>query len=140
MMKRFVWMVLLILGNNLAYAQPVKKAALKPQAEQGVRGATPLAGDVGHLGVTYTLPDSPWNFTLKSAEFSVGRLIIGTSVYAPQADQKLLVLRYTIQNSSSDGHGVAYNTIHFTVIDPTNVNHDGIDDTGNAATHTTLDQ
>src|SRR5947208_2843201 len=130
MMKRFVLMVLLILGNNLAYAQPVKKAALKPQPEQGVRGATPLAGDIGHLGVTYTLPDSPWNFTLKGAEFSVGRLIIGSTVYAPQADQKLLVLRYAIQNSSSEPHGIAWNTIHFTVVDPTNVNRDCVDDAG----------
>jgi hypothetical protein len=140
MMKRWALTILLMLGNNLAYAQPVKKTALKPPPEQGVRGATPLAGDVGQLGVTYTLPDCPWNFTLKSADFSVGRVIIGSNVYAPQADQKLLVLRYSMQNSSGEAHGVAYNTIHFTVVDPTNVNRDGIDDAGNAATHATLDQ
>jgi hypothetical protein len=140
MMKRFVLTLLLMLGNNLAYAQPVKKAGVKPQAERGVRGATPLPGDVARLGVTYTLPDSPWNFTLTGVEFSVGRVIIGNSIYAPQADQKLLILRYTIQNSSDGEHGAAYNTIHFTVVDPTNVNRDGIDDTGNVATHATLDQ
>jgi hypothetical protein len=140
MMKRMVLTFLILLGNNMAYAQPVKKAALKPSPERGVRGATPLAGDIGQLGVTYTLPESPWNFTLKSAEFSVGRIVIGSNIYAPQADQKLLVLRYTVQNSSTDGHGVSYNTIHFTVVDPTNVNRDGIDDGGNAATHATVDQ
>src|SRR3954470_2382991 len=102
MMKRFTLTLLLMLGSNLAYAQPVKKAALKPSPERGVRGATPLAGDIGRLGVTYTLPDCPWNFTLKSAEFTVNRVIIGNNIYAPQADQKLLVLRYTVQNSSSE--------------------------------------
>ena len=56
MHKQFALTVLLVLGGGAAHAQPVKKAALKPQAERGVRGATPLVGDVGQLGVTYTLP------------------------------------------------------------------------------------
>src|SRR4051794_31520218 len=108
MKKQFALTVLLVLGSGAAHAQPGKKAALKPQTERGVRGVTPLVGDVGQLGVTYTLPDSPWNFTLKSAEFSIGRVIIGGTVYAPQADQKLLVLRYTVQNSSGEQHGIAW--------------------------------
>ena len=94
MMKLFALTVLLAVGSSAALAQPAKKAALKSQPQRGVRGTTPLEGDVGRLGVTYTLPDSPWNFTLKSAEFTVGRVIVGNTVYAPQADQKLLLLRY----------------------------------------------
>ncbi len=139
-MKRWALTVLLFVVSSAAHAQPAKKAALKPQPQPGVRGTTQLAGDVGHLGVTYTLPDSPWNFTLKSAEFTVGRVSIGNTVYAPQADQKLLLLRYTVQNSDSGEHGIAWNSIHFAVVDPTNVNRDCIEDAGNAATHATLDQ
>ena len=78
------------------------KPATKPKANPNspvLLGTTQLPGDFGQLGTTYTVGKSdPVNFTLKSAEYSITPLMVGNSIWVPKADQKLLVLHYTIHN------------------------------------------
>ncbi|WP_019587832.1 hypothetical protein [Deinococcus apachensis] len=64
-----------------------------------VQGTTQLAGVAAKLGQTFTLgKGSPLNFTLLKAEYSVGRVVIGKTVYFPKAAEKLLVLHFTVHN------------------------------------------
>lgn len=92
---------------------------------RAVQGTTQLAGDVGVIGKPFTIGKgaNALNFTLTSAEFSVARVTIGDNVYTPKADEKLLVLRYTVHNPQKVDKTYAWNTLKFTVVDARNVNH-----------------
>jgi hypothetical protein len=91
------------------------------------QGTTQLAGGQGEIGKTYTLgKNSPINFTLKSAEFSVLRYTL-QDLYAPKFNQKMLVLRFTIQNPNKADLNVYYGSLGFTAVDDKdqNVKFDG---------------
>ncbi|WP_337871455.1 hypothetical protein [Meiothermus sp.] len=93
-----------------------------PQTQ--VAGTTQLAGGEGEFGKTYTLGKSyPLNFTLRSAEYAVNRVTAGTSVYAPKANEKLLVLHYTVQNPTQREQNVTWSSFKFTVVDAKDFNH-----------------
>lgn len=94
-------------------------------AQQDVQGTTQLAGGEGAIGKTYSLGkgDYALNFTLKSAEFSVSRVTVGTNVYAPKANEKLLVLRYTVQNPQKRDMNLSYSSFKITAVDAKDVNH-----------------
>lgn len=93
-------------------------------AQTQVAGTTQLAGGEGELGKTYTLGKGrPLNFTLRSAEYTVNRVTVGTHVYAPEANEKLLVLHYTVQNPTQQDQNVTWNSFKFTVVDAKDVNH-----------------
>ena len=97
------------LGPAVSYAAPkaVKKAPKKVHAQPGTLGTTQMAGGDGQFGQTYTLTDGngygPFNFTIKSAEYSVARINMAPgNSYAPKADEKLLVIHYRIKNPNKE--------------------------------------
>jgi hypothetical protein len=93
-------------------------------APSDVAGTTQLTGGAGEIGKAYTLGKvHPMNFTLRSAEFSVTRVTVGRDVYAPNAEEKLLILHYTAQNPTKQDQGFSYNAFRFTAVDSQDVNH-----------------
>ena len=83
----------------------------------------PMAGVEGKIGQTYTLgTDNPINFTLNSAEYTLERVNIDTSSYAPNADEKLLLLRYTVHNPNKTERNYYWSTLTFTAVDAMNQN------------------
>ena len=94
-------------------------------AQTEVAGTTQLAGGEGVIGKTYTLGKTqPLNFTLKSAEYTVSRINMGPNIYAPKADEKLLVLRFTVQNPKQNEVSLSYSSFKLTVVDNKDVNHE----------------
>ena len=92
-------------------------------AQTEVAGTAQMAGGEGELGKTYTLGKGfPLNFTLKSAEYLVSRATVGNNVYAPSAEEKLLVLHYTVQNPTKQEQGVSWNSFKFTAVDAKDTN------------------
>ncbi|HWG84138.1 MAG TPA: hypothetical protein VNT60_01550, partial [Deinococcales bacterium] len=93
---------------------------------QAVQGTTQLAGGEGALGKTYTLgkDNQALNFTLDSAEFSVTRVTMGGYVYAPKPNEKLLILRFTVQNPTKSEARLAYHSFKMTAVDATDINHE----------------
>ncbi len=92
-------------------------------AQTEVAGTAQLAGGEGELGKTYTLgKNNPINFTLRSAEYTVSRVTVGSHVYAPNAGEKLLVLHYTVQNPTKREQGIDYSSFKFTAVDAKDVN------------------
>jgi hypothetical protein len=88
-----------------------------------VAGTSQLAGGVGELGKTYTVgTQNPLNFTLKSAEFSVKRLDIGSSKFVPEVSEKLLILRFTVQNPQKKDLEFSTFNLRFTAVDSKDVN------------------
>src|ERR687890_139687 len=68
-----------------AAKKPAPTAAKKPAAGGPiVLGTTQLPGDFGQLGTTYTIgKDTPINFTLRSAEYTVAPFVLGNNVWVP---------------------------------------------------------
>lgn len=100
------------------------KAAPKT-AVKGIMGTAQLPGDDGKIGVTYTMgSENPVNFTLNSAELSLDHFVQGENAWVPKRDEKHLVIYYTLQNPQKEELGVNWNTLHFTVVDEMNVNHE----------------
>ena len=106
-----------------------------------VQATTQLAGDVGTIGKTFTLGtgSNAINFTLTGAEFSVSRVTIGEDVYVPKANEKLLILRYTVHNPQKEDLRYFYRTLQFTVVDARNVNHENENYVGRDGTTDRLD-
>ncbi len=100
-------------------------AKKKPPAPQKrvVQGTSQLKGDQGELGLTYTLgKESPINFTLKSCEYLAERKRIGADYYVPTAEEKLLVVHFTLQNPQPSERGVGWSVCSFTAVDATDTN------------------
>lgn len=112
-------------GKKPAPPKP-KAAAQKPPAKPTgpiVLGTTQMAGDFGKLGTTYTIGKStPINFTLKSADYSVVPLTIGTNTWVPKANEKLLILHYTVQNPMPREQRYYWADIMFTGVDAKDTN------------------
>ena len=125
-MKRLIVVVLLLGGLIRAAASAPAKPAPKPPTRPPVKGTTQLAGDDAQPRMTYTLGagGQSLNFTLDSAEFSVARVNQGNSVYAPRADEKLLVLNLTVQNPNKTEYFFDGSSLQFVAVDAKDVNHD----------------
>ncbi|HEX9995546.1 MAG TPA: DUF4352 domain-containing protein [Abditibacterium sp.] len=84
-------------------SKPAAKAVAKAKTRKLIKevmGTEQLTGWEGSLGEMFTLGTNPaFNFALKKAQYSAGRANIGISPYVAKADEKLLVLHFTIQNS-----------------------------------------
>ena len=90
------------------------------------------------FGQTYPLRDSV-ALTLKSAKYTVVRVNIGAASYFPQAGEKLLVLHFSVQNSTKDTLSFDAGTIPFSVVDAAGVTHKSVQDVGVDATHQTAE-
>ncbi|MEI6500759.1 MAG: DUF4352 domain-containing protein [Armatimonadota bacterium] len=99
-------------------------------------GTAQLPGDVGAMGQVYKIRhDSPLYFRLNSAEFTVNQVRIGDALCTAAADQKLLVLNFSVQNPQQDEVLARNDQLKMTVVDAVNVNHEGDNDWGEATTH-----
>ena len=111
----------------------VKKPAGKPAARPSgpiVLGTTQLPGDFGKFGTTYTIGKrDPINFTLNRAEYRSDRFIIGSSIWGTKAEEKVLVLHYTLHNPSPREQGIGWSTLRFTAVDSQDTNHEYIQNT-----------
>lgn len=112
---------LLGLVVGVVHAAPAKAPADRP----AVKGTTQLAGDNGQIGVTYTIgKSSPLNITLTDSEYTVVRISEGDVAIAPTGEEKLLVLRYTVQNPNSMETECDWGSLSFTAVDQSNNNHE----------------
>ncbi|MBC8137912.1 MAG: hypothetical protein H8F28_18690 [Fibrella sp.] len=106
--------------------KPTVQKTAKPTGTV-VLGTTQLPGDFGKLGTTYTIGKSmPINFTLKSADYSVVPVTVGTNTWVPKANEKLLVLHYTIHNPLPQEQRYYWADILFTGVDAKDTNHNFI--------------
>ncbi|MFC4453922.1 hypothetical protein [Deinococcus sonorensis] len=106
---------------------PVAHAATGTPAQPVVQGTRQLDGQNARVGQTFTVgKGSPLNFTLRSAEYSAGRLVIGGNVYYPKADEKLLILHYTVQNPQKSTARYYWADLTFTAVDAQDRNHEFI--------------
>ncbi|RYX83825.1 DUF4352 domain-containing protein [bacterium] len=105
-------------------------AAPKPQKLiREVLGTEQLQGYEGRFGETFTLgKNTAFNFTLKSAEYSVGRVNIGDAAHLAKGDEKLLVLHFSIQNPQSKPLNFGAGYTIFKAIDANGVTRDFVGD------------
>ncbi|HEX8234338.1 MAG TPA: DUF4352 domain-containing protein [Abditibacteriaceae bacterium] len=119
--------------------KPVTKPRAKPQPQTStVLGMVPMAGVEGKIAQTYTIgTEQPINFTLHSAEYTLERVNVDANVVAPNADEKLLLLRYSVHNPNKSERQYYWGTLSFTAVDAMNQNREsegrvGAPDTGEA--------
>jgi len=114
----------------LAGAQAKKKPLPKPPVKSAappVKGTAQLPGDNGKIDQAYTMGiEQQLNFTLRSAEYTLGRLIVGTTSYAPSKAQKLLLLNFTVQNPNKADTTCRFDTFKLMAVDSQDVNHEGV--------------
>ena len=137
---------------SIAQAAPAKKAAPKPSAKPAVKpaakkrtlirevlGTQPLTGYEGSFGETFTLgKNTPLNFTLNKAEYAVSRVNIGDYAYFPKADEKLLVLHFTIHNPQKKNLSFSSGQLIFKAIDSGGVTREAVSDVGREVTGESL--
>lgn len=139
-------MLLLIAAATTATAAPPpKKPAPKPApkpAAPGVKGTAQLPGDVGQVGVTYSLANggSTFNLTIHDMYFVATRMLFEGKVVFPEADKKFLVMDFTVQNPNS-GQDLHVGTQNFkvTAVDASNQNSDDDYQVMNPLTNQDLD-
>lgn len=134
-------LTMLICGTAMVSTAATRKA-VKPKPKPAHKASAPkasapkpsvqLAGDNGMFGRVYSiLKDRPLYFRLKSAEYTTDHVVVGEKVYFPKANEKLLVLHFTIQNPQRSNAFVRADSLKFNVVDAMNLNHDGDCDWGN---------
>ena len=127
---------LLVLAGPALAADPKKPPPVKPPT----KGTTQMAGAEAQLGTAYTIGQNEGaiNFTLDSAEFRVQRVSVGDESVAPKAEEKLLVLNYTVHNPNKELLSYDWGTLSFTAVDVQNVNHESINKVGRIGTNETI--
>jgi hypothetical protein len=82
-------------------------------------GTTQLGGqNNAQIGTTYTLGKAnPINITMDSIEYTVAPVAIGTTMVLPKADEKLMILRYTLHNPNKRDFSIMWHTVKFTAVD-----------------------
>ncbi len=116
---------------SMVAAAPAKKPAAKkpvakPPAGRVVLGTRQLSGDQAVLGTEFTLgKTNPMNFKLDRVEYSASRLRIGDQDHYPSAEEKYLVLSFTLHNPQKNESTVRFDTFQFTAVDDTDTNREG---------------
>jgi hypothetical protein len=89
----------------------------------GAQGTTQLSGADAKVNQAYSVGQrSPLNFTLKSAELSVASTAIGTNPFTTTSSQKLLLVRFSVQNPQKTDVEFSTFSYRFTVVDSRDVN------------------
>ena len=116
--------LLLLLCTNVWAA--TQKPAAKPKPKPSpVLGAKQFSGENAQFGTTYTLgKDAPVNFTLNSAEYTVGRVPCGSERIIPTVDEKTLVIHFTVQNPRPEEAVFNWATLSYTAVDINNASHE----------------
>jgi len=134
-----------LLGGSAAFDADAHKLMISttgstPATTATSSGTPELAGDNGVPGKIYTLRKSdPLYFCLLGAEYTTSQLIIGESLYVPAAEEKLLVLHFTVQNPQKAEMLARSDSLRFTAVDAMNVNHESIENWGDAQSHKPVD-
>jgi hypothetical protein len=122
---------LLLSGAVAASAATVKKSAKPAPKPAPKSGTVQLAGDNGVFGTVYSInKGNPIYFRLKSVEFTTNQVTIGENLYVPSAEEKLMVLHFTVQNPQKTEQFVRWDTLRFTAADAMNTNHEGDNEWG----------
>jgi hypothetical protein len=89
----------------------------------GAQGTTQLSGADAKVNQAYSVGQrSPLNFTLKSAELSLASTAIGTNPFTTTSTQKLLLVRFSVQNPQKNDVELSTTSYRFTVVDSRDVN------------------
>lgn len=103
-------------------------------------GAVRAPSDKAEFDAIYRLGKiDPIDFTLRGAEFTLARVAFGETAIIPRADEKLLVLRYTLRNPQKIERLANSATLHFTVVDAAGQLHGYEELAGVAGTRAALD-
>ena len=134
-----------LLGGKATYDAATHKVMINSTAPAGGGGAAAnpanwgtaqMPGDSGAIGQVYSIrKDEPLYFRLNSAEFTTEQVVIGEAMRAPKADEKLLVLHFSVQNPAKDERLLRWDSLKFTVVDAMNVNHETDADWGDEQSH-----
>lgn len=121
-----------IAGALAATKPPAKKPPVKkPPTPPAIQPAMPMPGQWAELNKPYYLgQDKQIVFTLKSCAFSCDRLYIGDEIIAANGNQKLLILKFSLQNPKKDEMSVNWATVRFTAVDSQDNNREGTDYVG----------
>lgn len=132
-----------LLGGKATYNAATHKLVITTggaTSGSGSGGVDQLVGDAGELSKIYSLRKSnPMHFRLTSAEFTVSSVKIGDRLYMPAANEKLLVLHFTVQNPQKDLLLARNDSLKFTAVDAMNVNHEGENAWGDQQTQGSCD-
>jgi hypothetical protein len=94
-------------------------------SNSGAAGTNQLAGNQGRLNVAYTMgKQAPLNFTLNAAEYRLEPISLGGEVYSVDGTQKMLILRFTVQNPTQAERDLSWGSFKITAIDSRDVNHE----------------
>jgi hypothetical protein len=138
-----------LLGGKATFDAATHKVAISSTAPSpappvvpktgGSTGTAQLAGDNGELGKVYSLIKSrPLYFSLTGAAFTTEQVVVGDALVVPKADEKLLVLHFTIQNPHTTELTVRWDSLKITAVDSMNVSHEGVEDWADAENHQKL--
>lgn len=90
----------------------------------------------GELGKVYILRQAdPLYFSLLGADYVVGPITIGDKWVAPNANEKLLVLRFTIRNPEQRNKRIRGDSLRIIATDAANANHPAYAEWGVAESH-----
>ncbi len=125
-------LLLVLILSLIACAAMAAKPKPKPTPKPAPKPSVQLAGDKGVFGTVYSIrKDNPLYFRLKSAEYTTQQVVIGDELYVPKADEKLLVLHFTIQNPQKTEQFVRWDSLKWNAVDSDNNNHEEQNDWGN---------
>ncbi|MHB0935048.1 MAG: DUF4352 domain-containing protein [Armatimonadota bacterium] len=131
-----------LLGGTATYDAKTHKVVISttpPAPKPAAPGTVQLAGDNGRFGNVYSIrKEGPLYFILKSAEFTTSQVLIGDTLVVPNAEEKLLVLHFSVQNPEKNEQFVRGDSLRFTVVDAMNVNHEAYGEWGDAASKSVL--
>jgi hypothetical protein len=121
------------LPNPLAVPNPL--TTITPDGGGAVLPVAQMPGDNGEIGKVYALGKAdPLDFSLLGADFTVTPVVIGDRLYAPKANEKLLILRFIVHNPQQTERFVRGDSLIFTGVDVFDLNHVGEDSWGVAGT------
>jgi len=127
--KAFVDIVALmkLLGGAATYNVATHKVSVS-STTAGSGGTAELAGENGVFGKVYSIrKESPLYFCLKRAEYTTAQVVLNDRLYTPNADEKLLVLHFSVQNPQKSGLFIRGDmALGMTVVDAMNVNHNPV--------------
>ena len=129
------------LGLNATWDAKAQKLVIVTSAGAGPgSGAVQMPGEWGAFGVSYQLGDvEPIIFNLLSAEFTAARVSFGDTAIVPAANEKLLVLHYTLQNMLPRDTYVGFNSLRFVAVDIGNENREFVGIVGQEENRSKLD-
>lgn len=117
-------------GNNLLLngaggSAPVSSNPAPVSTNAAASGTTQLTGTDGRLNVAYTIGrNAALNFTLSAAEYRLEPIALGREILSANGTEKLLTLRFVVQNPNKSDVKVSWSSFKITAVDSRDVNHE----------------